>query len=61
MLERDGQGQWSQRAYVKASNNTEQYFSGEFFGHSVALSGDGGTVAVGAWRKANDVGAVYLY
>ena len=35
---------WSQQAFVKASN-TE---SGDNFGHSVALSGDGNTLAVGA-------------
>ncbi|HSJ49213.1 MAG TPA: FG-GAP repeat protein, partial [Gammaproteobacteria bacterium] len=39
----DGAG-WSQQAYVKASN-TEAY---DHFGHSVALSGDGDTLAVGA-------------
>jgi hypothetical protein len=37
-------GNWSQQAYVKASN-TE---SGDFFGSAVALSGDGNTLAVGA-------------
>jgi hypothetical protein len=35
---------WSQQAYVKASN-TE---SGDLFGYSVALSGDGNTLGVGA-------------
>jgi hypothetical protein len=37
-------GSWSQQAYVKASN-TE---SADLFGNSVALSGDGNTLAVGA-------------
>ena len=37
-------GAWSQQAYVKASN-TE---AGDLFGNSVALSGDGNTLAVGA-------------
>jgi hypothetical protein len=65
-------GVWSQRAYVKASNTGP----GDFFGISVALSGDGTTLAVGATREdsndpgvsgdqANDfaveAGAVYLY
>jgi hypothetical protein len=37
-------GVWSQQAYVKASNTDEH----DHFGHSVALSGDGNTLAVGA-------------
>jgi cysteine-rich repeat protein len=37
-------GVWSQQAYVKASNTD----SGDFFGTSVALSGDGNTLAVSA-------------
>ena len=37
-------GSWSQRAYVKASNTR----TGDWFGYSVALSGDGNTLAVGA-------------
>ncbi len=39
---RDAAGVWSQQAYVKASNTD----SGDFFGVSVAISGD--TLAVGA-------------
>lgn len=35
---------WTQQAYVKASNTDAQ----DFFGDSVALSGDGNTLAVGA-------------
>jgi hypothetical protein len=35
---------WSQQAYVKASNTGE----GDRFGYAVALSADGGTLAVGA-------------
>jgi len=38
---------WSQQAYVKASN-TEAL---DFFGHAVALSGDGNTLAVGQTAK----------
>jgi hypothetical protein len=41
---RDGQNTWSQQAYVKASN-TDGF---DYFGGSVALSGDGDTLAVGA-------------
>jgi hypothetical protein len=37
-------GAWSQQAYVKASNTGD----GDQFGFSVALSGDGNTLAVGA-------------
>jgi cysteine-rich repeat protein len=37
-------GVWSQQAYVKASNTA----AGDYFGMSVALSGDGNTLAVGA-------------
>jgi trimeric autotransporter adhesin len=40
---------WSQAAYVKASN-TEAY---DAFGHSVALSADGSTLAVGAAGEAS--------
>jgi hypothetical protein len=63
---------WSQQAYVKA-NNTE---IADWFGASVALSGDGNTLAVGANREssnatgingdpannlASEAGAVYVY
>jgi len=62
---------WAQRAYVKSSN-TE---TGDGFGNSIALNGDGNTLAVGAYLEdsgtpginsvpndaAADAGAVYLY
>src|SRR5206468_7200875 len=63
---------WSQQAYVKASN-TE---ANDNFGRSVALSGDGNTLAVGTYIEASAAtgiggsqtnnsaafaGAVYLY
>lgn len=70
-------GAWSQRAYVKASNTaTGEGGKGDFFGTAVALSADGGTLAVGAPEEdsaAIDIGgnadndsapgsgAVYLY
>jgi cysteine-rich repeat protein len=38
---------WSQQAYIKASNTDE----GGSFGHRVALSDDGSTLAVGAWGE----------
>ncbi|HWO20905.1 MAG TPA: hypothetical protein VNO30_19195 [Kofleriaceae bacterium] len=63
---------WSQQAYVKASNTGAD----DKFGWSVALSADGSTLAVGAWKEASlatgiggneadnsvyGAGAVYVY
>jgi len=62
---------WTQQAYVKASNTN----AADDFGSSVALSGDGNTLAVGAPREdssatginspsnelATDAGAVYVF
>jgi hypothetical protein len=63
---------WSQQAYVKASNTGP----GDLFGLSLALSGDGRTLAVGAGVESSDArgvngdqgndnatgaGAVYVY
>jgi hypothetical protein len=63
---------WSQQAYVKASNTD----SGDVFGYSVALSADGNALAVGARREESaatgidggqaddtspDAGAVYVF
>ena len=63
---------WSQQAYVKASNTD----ASDRFGVSVALSGDGDTLAVGAYEErsnatgingnqadnsAGDSGAVYVF
>ena len=64
-------GVWSQQAYVKASNTG----AGDQFGASVALSGDGNTLAAGAPledssttgigstpnESAGEAGAVYVY
>jgi hypothetical protein len=65
-------GVWTQQAYVKASNTG----ASDTFGFSVALSGDGNTLAVSAYAEdssatgiggdqasnaANAAGAVYLY
>jgi trimeric autotransporter adhesin len=38
---------WGQQAYVKASNSGEN----DYFGRAVSLSGDGNTLAVGAWGE----------
>ena len=69
---RNGAGVWSQQAYVKASNPE----ANDRFSSDVTLSGDGNTLAVGAyWEDSNatgiggnqaddstgNSGAVYLY
>jgi len=69
---RDGAGNWVQQAYVKSSNTD----ASDYFGKAVALSADGGTLAVGAIYEgsyatdiggnqsddsAGQAGAVYLY
>jgi FG-GAP repeat len=69
---RDDDGAWTQEAYIKSSN-TESI---DFFGESVALSGDATTLAVGAINEdssatgiggnqadnaALDSGAVYVF
>lgn len=71
VFERSGY-QWSQQAYVKASNNASR----DRFGHALALSGSGATLAVGAPQEdsatrgvggnqtdnsADDAGAVYVF
>jgi hypothetical protein len=63
---------WTQQAYVKPSNPDVQ----DYFGSSLALSADGGTLAVGAWQEngaavgingdeaddsLNDTGAAYVF
>jgi hypothetical protein len=63
---------WSQQAYIKASNTGVS----DFFGTSVSLSSDGNTLAVGAYQEASNAtgingnqldnsqtgtGAVYVY
>jgi hypothetical protein len=67
---------WQQQAYVKASNTGRRDNDGDQFGFSVALSGDGNTMAVGATTEdsnatgingnqaddsAQSAGAVYLF
>ncbi len=66
------EGLWAQEAYLKASNAG----AGDFFGVAIAISGDGNTVAVGAYHEdsnatgingnqadnsAVDAGAVYVF
>jgi len=41
---------WSQQAYIKASNTN----AGDYFGHSLALSADGSTLAVGAYAESSN-------
>lgn len=51
---------WAQQAYVKASNTS----AGSNFGFSLALSGDGDTLAVGAYNEgtfATGSGAAYVF
>lgn len=62
-------GIWSQAQYIKATNTD----SSDSFGWSVAISGSGTTIAVGAWGESSgnvtneldnssmSAGAVYLY
>ncbi len=50
-------GTWSQRAYIKATENATV----AQFGNSVSLSSSGGTLAVGLSINASKPGAVYLY
>ena len=69
---RDAGGIWSQQAYVKASNTEAR----DQFGYSLAISGDGNTLAVGAYgedsaatgingnqvdNSATNAGAVYIF
>lgn len=68
----DGTGTWAQQAYIKASNTDAE----DYFGFGVALSGDGNTLAVGAYgedsaavgingdqtdNSRNESGAVYVF
>jgi len=55
VFSRDG-GSWFQQAYVKASN-TE---TGDWFGASVALSGDGNTLVVGARGEDSDATGISI-
>lgn len=41
---------WEQQAYIKAPNAD----AGDFFGRDVAISGDGNTIAAGAWSEASN-------
>jgi hypothetical protein len=52
VFERDGSGAWQQKAYLKASNTG----AGDYFGYSVAISGD--TIVVGAYNEESNSTAV---
>ncbi len=53
---RSSAGQWSVEAYVKAPNADGV----DLFGQGIALSADGGTLAVGAWEEdSSATGAVH--
>ncbi|HHC72432.1 MAG TPA: hypothetical protein ENK54_05980 [Thiotrichales bacterium] len=57
---RDGEGSWSEIQRLKAPAAA----AGDRFGDALALSDDGSTLAVGAWRRdlaGSDSGAVHLY
>jgi FG-GAP repeat len=49
---------WSQQAYVKPWNTTTR---GVLFGYSVGLSGNGNTMAVGAYDEDRGRGGVYVF
>ncbi|ENM5737678.1 FG-GAP repeat protein [Vibrio mimicus] len=53
---KDSSGSWSQIAYLKASN-TDMI---DYFGKSLALSGNGNVIAVGAHREDNKVSGVII-
>ena len=72
LFTRNGEGIWSQEAYLKASNSGAE----DQFGVSLSLSGSGDTLAVGAMQEdsaatgidgdqnnndAKDSGAVYVF
>ena len=54
---RRGDGTWSQQAYVKSSNPRTNVL----FGYAVALDGNGGRLAVGAYDDEGGKGAVYIF
>ena len=54
---RRGNETWSQQAYVKSSNPSERVL----FGYSVALDGNGGTLAAGVYDEDGGRGAVNIF
>ena len=48
---------WAQQAFIKATDTS----ANANFAHSVSISSDGGTIAVGAWGVNTNTGAIYLY
>ena len=51
VFERDDNANWSQQAYIKASNANAE----DKFGHSVSLSTDGNSLSVGAYKEASGI------
>ena len=49
--------EWSQQAYLKASNTA----LGNAFGKAVSISSDGSTIAIGAPNRNTSAGAVYVF
>jgi hypothetical protein len=49
---------WAQQAYVKPWNTTNR---GNLFGYSLGLSGNGNTMAVGAYDEEGGKGAAYIF
>jgi hypothetical protein len=54
VFNRDGSGEWSQQAYIKASNSDLT----DSFGESVSLTSDGNTLVVGARSEASSATGV---
>ena len=50
-------GEWSQRAYLKASAAA----AGNAFGKTTVISSDGSTIAIGAPNRNTNAGAVYVF
>jgi hypothetical protein len=53
----NGPAGWVQEAYIKPDNSV----AGQLFGSSISVSGDGDTLAVGAWGESAATGAVFVF
>ena len=53
----NGDGTWSQQAYIKASSVT----AGDYLGHAVALDASGDVLAVGAPGYSSSMGQVFVF
>jgi len=54
LFQRDSNLGWQQQAHLKASNSG----AGDNFGHALAISGDGETLAVGALKEDSSTGGI---